>query len=501
MSIRRNIWALPLSSALIFSLGIAVSTYFSLQATHSINATQTVDYPSMDVTKSLASSVEAVTAGLRDTVGEGDKDRLTQVEELATLVREKIKQLATLPGQQQAAAEIGTQFETYYTVAMTTSKVMLGMVKGDANATIGVMQAAQKKLETSLTEAIAVTQRQFEAGIVSSGENVQRVMATTLVVAVLVLAGLVIISYFVVGTIWKQLGGEPEYARDIASAVASGDLSMNIRVAPGDSISLLAALSNMQSRLQGMVTNIIIATDTIKTTSEGIAQENEELAAHTETQASSLVETARSMEALTDTVKQNAQSAQATNTLVHSASSVATQGGEVVGQVISTMQDINHSAHNIVEIIGVIDSIAFQTNILALNAAVEAARAGEQGRGFAVVAAEVRNLAQRSAVAAKEIKTLIGDSTSKIEIGSELVDRAGRTMQDIVISVQRVSSIMTEISQASQAQSNGIQEVSLAIDQIDKTTQSNVILVEQARMATQSLREQAELLGDAVSVF
>jgi len=250
-----------------------------------------------------------------------------------------------------------------------------------------------------------------------------------------------------------------------------------------------------------MVSNIIMATDTIRTTSQNIAQENEELSFHTESQASSLEQTARSMDALSETVKQNAQSAQAADTLVDSASSVATQGGEVVGHVVETMQEINQSAHNIVEIIGVIDSIAFQTNILALNAAVEAARAGEQGRGFAVVAAEVRILAQRSAVAAKEIKTLIGDSASKIEVGTELVDRAGRTMQDIVSSVQRVSSIMNEITQAGQAQRDGIQEVSLSIGQIDKTTQSNAALVEQARMATQSLREQALLLGDAVSVF
>jgi methyl-accepting chemotaxis protein len=250
-----------------------------------------------------------------------------------------------------------------------------------------------------------------------------------------------------------------------------------------------------------MVSNIITATHTIRTTSEGIAQENEELASHTDTQASSLEQTARSMGALTDTVKQNAQSADAANTLVESASSVATQGGEVVGQVIATMGEINHSARNIVEIIAVIDGIAFQTNILALNAAVEAARAGEQGRGFAVVAAEVRSLAQRSAVAAKEIKNLIGDSASKIDAGTRLVDRAGRTMQDIVSSVQRVSTIMSEITQAGRAQNDGIQEVGLAIDQIDRTTQSNAVLVEQARTATQSLRDQATRLGEAVSVF
>ena len=455
----------------------------------------------MDLTKTLSIDAQAVTASLRDTVGEGDKERLSQVDELAVQVRHTIRQLAALPGQQQTAEEIGAHFEAYYSVALVTSKVMLGIVKGDANSTIGTMQAAQKNFENRLAEAIAVTQRQFKAGIVNSGDSVKRVMATTLAVAALVVAGLVVISFFIVGTIWKQLGGEPEFARDIASAVASGDLSMIIPVAPGDSHSLLAALANMQLRLQGMVSNIITATDTIRASSEDIAQDTEELSSHTESQASGLEQNARSMDALSETVKQNVHSAQAANTLVFSASSVATQGGEVVGQVISTMQDINQSAHNIVEIIGVIDSIAFQTNILALNAAVEAARAGEQGRGFAVVAAEVRILAQRSAIAAKEIKTLIGDSANKIQVGTELVDRAGRTMQDIVSSVQRVSAIMTEITQAGQSQSDGIQEVSLAICQIDTTTQSNAALVEQARMATQSLRDQAGLLGDVVSVF
>ncbi len=501
MSIRRNIWALPLWSTVIFGVGIAVSTSFSLQATQSIRATQEADYPAMDEAKTLSAGVQAVTDGLRGAVGEGDKERLAQVAELADRVRASVKKLAALPGQQETAADIGRQFETYYAVALGTSRVMLGIDKGDPNATVGAMQSAHKDLEARLDAAIASTRAQFEAGIARSGDNVRRVMATTIAVAAMVVAGLVSISYFVVRGIWKQLGGEPEYARDIARAVAAGDLTMAIRVEPGDQGSLLAALADMQSRLKGMVANIIAATRTIGKASDGIARDNEELASHTDTQASSLEQTARSMGSLTDTVKQNAHSAQAANSLVRTASSVASQGGEVVGQVVATMEQINQSARNIVEIIGVIDGIAFQTNILALNAAVEAARAGEQGRGFAVVAAEVRNLAQRSAVAAKEIKALIGDSAGKIDTGSQLVNRAGLTMQEIVTSVQRVSTIMSEITQAGQAQSEGIQEVSLAIGQIDQTTQSNAALVDQARAATQSLREQSGRLSDAVAVF
>jgi methyl-accepting chemotaxis protein len=242
-------------------------------------------------------------------------------------------------------------------------------------------------------------------------------------------------------------------------------------------------------------------TETMGVASAEIAAGNADLSSRTESQASSLEQTASSMEELTSTVKQNAENARQANQLVVSASDFAVKGGRVVGQVVDTMSSIKDSSKKIVDIIGVIDGIAFQTNILALNAAVEAARAGEQGRGFAVVAAEVRNLAQRSAGAAKEIKALIGDSVEKVDGGSKLVDEAGKTMTEIVSSVKRVADIMGEITAASQEQSSGIEEVNRAIGQMDEMTQQNAALVEQAAAAAESLQNQAVQLAQAVSVF
>jgi methyl-accepting chemotaxis protein len=243
------------------------------------------------------------------------------------------------------------------------------------------------------------------------------------------------------------------------------------------------------------------STGAIASASSQIASGNLDLSARTEAQASSLEETAAAMEELTSTVKQNADNARQANQLVVSASSHAVKGGEVVGQVVQTMGAITESSRKIADIIGVIDGIAFQTNILALNAAVEAARAGEQGRGFAVVATEVRNLAQRSAAAAREIKDLIVDSGNKVEAGSKLVDSAGATMQDIVVSVQRVADLMGEIASASQEQSQGIAQVNATVTQMDDATQQNAALVEEAAAAAQSLQDQAGRLAQVVSVF
>ena len=254
-------------------------------------------------------------------------------------------------------------------------------------------------------------------------------------------------------------------------------------------------------QLTHIIRQIKESADSISTASQEIAQGNMDLSQRTEEQASNLEETASSMEELTSTVKQNAENAKQANQLAASASDVAVKGGEVVGQVVETMSSINESSKKIVDIISVIDGIAFQTNILALNAAVEAARAGEQGRGFAVVATEVRTLAQRSAAAAREIKSLIGDSVNKVENGTQLVDQAGRTMDEIVMSVKRVTDIMAEISAASQEQSAGIEQVNLAISQMDEITQQNAALVEQAAAASESMHEQASQLTQAVAVF
>ena len=310
-----------------------------------------------------------------------------------------------------------------------------------------------------------------------------------------------IAAWLITRSLHRQLGGEPAYAADIADRIAEGDLGVTIATRAGDQSSVLYSMQRMRDNLSNIVADVRQGTDTIATASNEIAAGNLDLSARTEQQASSLEETASSMEEMTSTVKQNAENSRQANQLAASASEVAVKGGAVVAQVVRTMGEINDSSRKIVDIISVIDGIAFQTNILALNAAVEAARAGEQGRGFAVVATEVRNLAQRSAAAAKEIKLLIGNSVDKVDFGSKLVGEAGSTMDEIVTSVQRVTDIMNEISTASREQEAGIEQINEAISQMDTVTQQNAALVEEAAAAAASMQEQAGKLAAAVSVF
>ncbi|SFU98857.1 methyl-accepting chemotaxis protein [Pseudoduganella namucuonensis] len=343
----------------------------------------------------------------------------------------------------------------------------------------------------------------FHAGLMrQSGQDAGRQAETSkYAIAGLALAAIAIaavVAYLVTRSITVPLGA----AVDVARKVADGDLSSQITVRSGDETGqLLQALKDMNAGLMDIIGQVRKGSDTIATASAEIASGNLDLSSRTEQQAGSLEETASSMEELTSTVKQNAEHARQANTLAASASEVAVRGGDVVAQVVQKMDAINGASKKIVDIIGVIDGIAFQTNILALNAAVEAARAGEQGRGFAVVASEVRSLAQRSASAAKEIKTLIDDSVSQVDAGSRLVDQAGSTMQDIVASVRRVTDIMADISAASMEQESGIDQVNRAITEMDAATQQNAALVEQAAAAATSLQDQAATLAQLVSTF
>ena len=288
----------------------------------------------------------------------------------------------------------------------------------------------------------------------------------------------------------------------MANRVAAGDLSTPVTARGQDEVGdMMRALATMSESLVRVIGQVRSSIDSIGTASAQIASGNQDLSARTEQTASNLQETAASMEQLTGTVRQSADSARQANQLAATAAEVAARGGSVVSQVVTTMDEINHSSRKINDIIGVIDGIAFQTNILALNAAVEAARAGEQGRGFAVVAGEVRNLAQRSAEAAKEIKGLIGASVERVDAGSRLVADAGQTMSEIVGSVQRVSDIIGEITAAAGEQSEGIGQVNVAVNQLDQMTQQNAALVEQSAAAAQSLKEQAEQLALVVGRF
>nr|WP_079216415.1 methyl-accepting chemotaxis protein [Herbaspirillum robiniae] len=322
-----------------------------------------------------------------------------------------------------------------------------------------------------------------------------------LLIGAVLMAAIATMAAFMLRSILRQLGGEPANTVDIVERISQGDLSHAIDLKGKDSHSLLRSIETMRGSLSGIVAGVRNGTDTIATASNQIAAGNLDLSSRTEEQASALEETASSMEQLTSIVRQNADNARQANQLAISASGVASNGGKVIEQVVGTMADINTASTKISDIIGVIDSIAFQTNILALNAAVEAARAGEQGRGFAVVASEVRTLAHRSATAAREIKALIEDSVAKVDNGSHLVEEAGKTMQDIVSSVKHVADVVAEISAASQEQSAGIEEVNRAITQMDQVTQQNAALVEEAAAAAASMQDQAAQLAQLVSVF
>ena len=386
-------------------------------------------------------------------------------------------------------------------IAKASDMWMAGKAEDATKVLIREIRPNQKKWMAALEQLALVEEKQTAAAVAAAeGEykTARTMMLGFALFAVLVgLAAAIVITRKLI----KQLGGEPDYTARIASSIAQGDLSISIDTTNAEKGSLLMEVREMRNSLKDIVGQVRHGTETIGTASREIAAGNIDLSSRTEMQASSLEKTASAMEELTSTVKQNADNAREANLLAATASDVARKGGDVVAQVVDTMGSINTSANKIVDIIGVIDGIAFQTNILALNAAVEAARAGEQGRGFAVVAAEVRNLAQRSAAAAKEIKTLIGDSVEKVERGTRLVGQAGVTMDEVVASVKRVTDIMSEISNASQEQSAGIEQVNLSIIEMDSMTQQNAALVEQAAAAAQSLQDQAGELAHVVSVF
>jgi methyl-accepting chemotaxis protein len=381
------------------------------------------------------------------------------------------------------------------------NRTMVLAATGDYDAAVKNATEATPRFDAAHATMFKLIELQRDEGkkeFTASQANYENILITSIIVIALGIVLAAVIGYLLI----RAVVGPLNEAIAVANAVASGDLTSRIEVnSTNETGRLLQALKTMNDNLADLVGKVRIGTNQIATASGEIASGNSDLSQRTEEQASSLEETASSMEELTSTVRQNADNARQANQLAAGASEVAVKGGTVVGQVVQTMSSINESSKKIVDIISVIDGIAFQTNILALNAAVEAARAGEQGRGFAVVATEVRTLAQRSAAAAKEIKELISDSVAKVEDGSRLVDEAGATMDEIVSAVKRVTDIMAEISAASQEQSSGIEQVNQAVTQMDEVTQQNAALVEEAAAAAESMQDQTQALTQAVSTF
>ena len=463
-------------------------------------------YPKVAAVNVIGAKISVITQAMRDALLATDRDEiareLARIAEVRKVVVERLEFL-------DKSIHSAKGRELYVTLTTARGKYVVAqdlflkrMAEGRSEEAKNILLLDIKPLQVAYFDALDQLAAYQISLMQASGKEVVAAYDSSVVWLLALAAGAILFGAFVAWSITRSITVPLNEAVRIAQTVANGDLSSTIVVHSKDETGrLLQALKDMNANLQKIVSEVRTGTDTIATASSQIASGNLDLSSRTEQQASSLEETASSMEELTSTVKQNADNARQANGLAMTASDVAKKGGSVVAQVVGTMGSINESSRKIVDIISVIDGIAFQTNILALNAAVEAARAGEQGRGFAVVASEVRSLAQRSAAAAKEIKTLIGDSVEKVEVGAKLVDQAGATMSEIVESVKRVTDIMAEITAASQEQTSGIEQINQAITQMDEVTQQNAALVEQAAAAAESLQDQAANLSQVVGVF
>nr|WP_194724493.1 methyl-accepting chemotaxis protein [Noviherbaspirillum malthae] len=495
--------------AIILSLLLAISTFgiFRLNAVNmEVDDVLQDRYPKIVLATSIKENLNIIARSVRNTLIMTDPrqidhelDRIASArKEIAAALTKLEKMISTPKGRELFAKVAGARDN--FVVAEDKFAALIKAQKQDEARTLLLAEMRQTQLiyMTHLDEMIA-----FQNSLMDeAGKDVVDAVSSARILISALSALALALGALIAWQITRSITRPVHDAVRIAQTVASGDLTGHIEVRSTDELGVLTkALRDMNDYLSQIVGQVRQGTDTISTASTQIAAGNMDLSSRTEEQASSLEETASSMEELTSTVKQNADNAQQANNLAIAASELAGEGGAVVAQVIETMGAINASSRRIVDIIGVIDGIAFQTNILALNAAVEAARAGEQGRGFAVVASEVRNLAQRSAAAAKEIKTLIDDSVGKVDAGTKLVDQAGMTIQHVVEGVQRVTDIMSEITAATTEQTAGIEQINQAITQMDQVTQQNASLVEEAAAAAEAMQDQARALSETVGRF
>ena len=463
-----------------------------------IGHTTTIRASLIDLRELQVKHVNAADAGYMEEYEE-------KMKALTVLVEKRLVDYQTLISDAQDRTEFNNVTKSWKEFLDVNQKVisLSRAEKRDDAKDIGD-GAAKSVLDDSLLAVDKLTQHNFAGG--ERDDAIAGKVYKNSIFGTLILLGLAtgmgaFLALIITSGLLRQLGGEPAYATSITRRIAAGDLAVEVNLKSQDDSSLLFEIKSMRENFAEIVSQVRLGSEGVATASAEIAQGHHDLSARTEQQASALEETAASMEELGSTVKQNSDSAGDANRLAMKASTIAVKGGAVVAEVVNTMKDINTASRKISDIISVIDGIAFQTNILALNAAVEAARAGEQGRGFAVVASEVRSLASRSAEAAKEIKTLIGASVERVEMGTALVDKAGATMAEVVDAIRRVTEIMGTISTASIEQSLSVTQVVEAVGQMDQTTQQNAALVEQMAAAASSLQSQADELVGVVAVF
>ena len=499
MNFRTKMWAIPIAAACLLGVGLAVTTLLGWRTNAQVEQLQFVSYPYLEQVLRIDRAVDNMRSALQSAASEGDADKLDDAAVHATRIREALAKAAALAGHGAQVEALRQTFAAYSEAGTAATRALLA--KQPAADSLARMQAAQKKLAAGIKGEEDAARAAVDQGFAAVAASRQRSEWVNFAVAFVAMIGLGLAARGVVASVWRDLGGEPAVLRERVQRVADGDLSTEIRVAADDRGSLNASVAAMTQRLREAVSQIRGASDSISTASGEIAAGNQDLSTRTEDTAANLQRAASELAQITGSVRDSAAAAQQANKLAMDATTAARHGGAIVSSVVESMAAISRASGEIGEIIGVIDGIAFQTNILALNAAVEAARAGEQGRGFAVVAAEVRSLAQRSAVAAREIKTLIEISGSKVESGTRLVTESGVAMQEIVAGVGRVGAIIGEIDAAMAQQSGGIDQVNRAVAQLEQMTQQNAALVEQSAAAAFSLSTQAVDLVGSVAAF